>query len=253
MTKIYLANVGVNRSDEKRGMMNPLFEDNTFEFIPIKENKRVKGNIIPTYETLKAYNSDLPLANYLPEKIHNYYAHNDPEFITFTYGDMTKNSRSRNLLKIEKDDYLFFLVRLTPYRNNQYIKLEGNFYLIGFFQIEGIYKTEQKIEENSEKLKENAHYKKYITDYEEIDSSFIIKGDIKKSKRFKYPIRVDRSFCNKFLTDIDGREYKWKNDLKFDNQVIGSYTRTIRSILDSEKEPEKFQKFISYIEERSIY
>jgi len=249
MTKVYLANVGVNRSDEKRGMMSPLFQDNTFEFVPIKENKMIKGDDIPTYKMLKAYNSNSSLANYLPEKIHNYYAHNDPEFDTFTYGDVTKNSRSRNLLKIEKNDYLFFLARLTPYRNDKYIKSEGNFYLIGFFQIEGLYQTKQELEENEAKIKENAHYKKYILNYEEVGSFFIVKGDIKKSKRYKKPVRVDRTFCSNFLTDIYGRDYKWKDDSKFDNQVIGSYTRTIRSIVDSKRNPEKFQKFLSKLEE----
>jgi len=250
MTKIYLANVGVNRSDEKRGMMSPLFEDNTFEFIPIKENKEVKGKDIPKYKMLKSYNSNSSIADYLPEKIHDYYAHNDPEFVTFTYGDMTKNSRSRNLLQIEKDDYLFFLARLTPYSNGKYIKSKGNFYLIGYFQVEGLYKTEQELNENSEKIKENAHYKKYRLKYEEVGSLFIIKGEIKKSKRLKYPIRVDRVFCNNFLTDVYGRSFKWKNDSKFDNQVIGSYTRTIRPILDSEKDSKKFYEFLNYLENR---
>ena len=166
---------------------------------------------------------------------------------------MTTNSRSRNLLKIEKDDYLFFLARLTPYRNNKYIKSEGNFYLIGYFLIKGIYKTEKEIVENSEKVKENAHYKKYKLNFEEFESSFIIKGDIEKSRRYKYPIRVDRDFCNNFLTDSAGREYKWKSDSKFDNQVIGSYTRTVRSILDSKKDSEKFNAFLSYITERTNY
>ncbi len=251
MTKVYLANVGVNRSDEKRGMMSPLFQDNTFEFIPIKENKEIKGKDIPTYKMLKSYNSNSSLADYLPEKIHSYYAHNDPEFATFTYGDMIKNSRSRNLLQIEKDDYLFFLARLTPYRNDKYIKSEGNFYLIGYFQIEGLYKTKQELNENSEKIKENAHYKKYRLNFEKVESFFIIKGDIKRSKRFKYPVRVDRAFSNNFLTDVYGRAYKWKNDSKFDNQVIGSYTRTIRSVLDSEKNPEKFHGFYDFLKRRN--
>lgn len=248
MTKVYLANVGVNRSDEKRGMMSPLFQDNTFEFIPIKESKEVRGEKIPTYKILKAFNSNSSLADYLPEKIHSYYAHNDPEFDTFTYGDVIKNSRSRNLLKIEKDDYIFFLARLTPYKNGRYTKIEGNFYFIGFFQVEGLYQTKQELEENEEKIKENAHYKRYRLNFEKVGSFFILKGDIEKSKRFKHPIRVDRSFCDIFLTDVYGRAFKWKDDSKFDNQVIGSYTRTIRSVLDSERNPENFHKFFSYLE-----
>jgi len=112
-----------------------------------------------------------------------------------------------------------------------------------------LYQTKQELEENEEKIRGNAHYKKFCLNYEEAGSFFIVKGGTKKSKRYKNPVRVDRAFCNNFLTDIQGRAFNWKDESKFDNQVIGSYTRTIRSILDSERNPGKFQKFLSKLEE----
>ena len=250
MVKVFLANVGVNRSDEKRGMMSPLFPNNTFEFIPIKEENKIVGENIPTYLTIKAFNSNNSLARYLPEKVHKYRVHNDPEFVTFTYGDVTHNSRSYNLLKIQKNDYLFFLARLTPYRENLFHKSEGNFFLIGYFLIEGIYRTEQDIYDNVQKIQENAHYKRYQYNYEEIGSFLILKGDTNKSRRFIHPIRVDRSFCDNFLLDAQGRPYNWKENPKLENQRIGSYTRTIRAVLDSQVNLKKLQSFLNYIESK---
>lgn len=72
--------------------------------------------------------------NYIfTKKIHNYRVHNDPELETYTYGDLTTNIRSRNLLAIQKNDCLFFLAGLTPYRIGLFLKSEGNFFLIGYF------------------------------------------------------------------------------------------------------------------------
>lgn len=88
-----------------------------------------------------------------------------------------------------------------------------------------------------------------VNNFEEIGSFFIIKGDIKKSIRFKYPIKVDRDFCNEFSSNIEERTYDWKNDMKYDNQIIGSYTRTIRAILDSSETKEKFHSFLYLIKD----
>jgi len=250
MVKVYIANVGVNRSDEKRGMMSPLFNDGTFEFVPIKEAKKSITDDMPTYSSLKSFNSDNLLATYLPEKIHEYHAHNDPEFITFTYGDVTTNPRSYNLQKIEKGDYLFFLVRLTPYINNQFVRKEGGFYIIGYLVVEGVYSTEEELKENKEKIKRNNHFIKYQHNKDDLGSFLVIKGDMQKSKRFIKPIKVDRIFCDRFLLDSKGQPFNW-DEKKTENQIIGSYTRTIRANLDSEKYPEKTKQFLNFIEKQN--
>jgi len=250
MVKIYLANVGLNRSDEKRRMISPLLSDGTFEFIPIKESsKHISTNIL-TYKQIKAFNSDKTLAEYLPTKVQNYYAHNDPEFVNFTYGDLTKKGKSSNLLNVKKNDYLFFLARLTPYINNEFKKTKGGFYIIGYLFVEGLYRTENEIKENINKIKYNAHYLRFINKTEKIGDFFIIKGNASKSKRFIKPIEVNRQFCNKYFLDAQGNPISWNGKFKTDNQIIGSYTRTIRAILNSEKYPNKTMQFLNFIKNR---
>ncbi|MGC9777792.1 MAG: hypothetical protein HZR80_00955 [Candidatus Heimdallarchaeota archaeon] len=246
MVKIYIANVGVNRSDEKRGMMSPLFADGTFEFIPIKEANNSITDGMPTYSSLKSFNSDKLLTAYLPKKVHNYTSHNDPEFKTFTYGDVTTNPRSYNLKKVKKGDYLFFLARLTPYLNDRFIRNEGSFYIVGYFVVEGVYSTEKELKVNREKIKQNNHYIKYENNPNDLGSFLVIKGDIQQSKRFIKTIKVNRSFCDRFFLDSKGQSFNW-DDKKTENQIIGSYTRTIRAILDSEKYPKKTKKILNYI------
>ncbi|GAH85242.1 unnamed protein product, partial [marine sediment metagenome] len=111
-SQIFIANVGVNTS---YGIMSPIFEDSSFEFIPIKEEKSIIGPNILTYEDLKCFNSNDKLIKYLPERRHDIISkqrvHNDPEFDTFTYGDVIDSSKpkSSNLSLIKKGDYLFFI------------------------------------------------------------------------------------------------------------------------------------------------
>lgn len=46
ITKIFIANVGVNTNYEnKYGIKSPIFSNGTFEFIPIKESDKIKGEI----------------------------------------------------------------------------------------------------------------------------------------------------------------------------------------------------------------
>ena len=73
-----------------------------------------------------------------------------------------------------------------------------------------------------------------------------VKGDVKQSKRFIKPVRVSRSFCDRFFLDSKGQLFHW-HDKKTENQTIGSYTRTIRAILDAEKYPKRTVMFLEYI------
>ena len=116
--RVFIINVGVNASHG--GLKSPIFEDGTFEFVPIPELRESKHYhsypdcpLLPRYRDLPAYSGGT-LAKYIPQKYQNWKVHNDPEFKTFTYGDYpTTSPRAANLKKIKVGDYLFFLVRLT--------------------------------------------------------------------------------------------------------------------------------------------
>ena len=91
--KIYIANVGVNaKYEDTYGIKSPIFEDGTFEFIPIKESSEISGKHILRYRDLKCFNSNDKLIKFFPDKkreeLANHYVHNDPEFETSPYGDL---------------------------------------------------------------------------------------------------------------------------------------------------------------------
>src|SRR5262249_30565164 len=81
------------------GIQGPLFEDGTFEFICIPDNKRVS---VHTYGNMVGRNGT-PLVGYFPESrrktMTKQHVHVDPEFETFTYGDPTTPKRSLRRLQ----------------------------------------------------------------------------------------------------------------------------------------------------------
>jgi hypothetical protein len=101
MSRIFIINVGVNT--RHGALKSPLFEDGSFEFIPIPEDKECKYcELLPRYCELKPY-SNHNLLEIIPKKYHNLRVHNDPEFDTFTYGDYPIHfPRAANLKKIKK-------------------------------------------------------------------------------------------------------------------------------------------------------
>ena len=104
--KLYVANVGVNKTHAgARGLRSPVFPDRTFEFVPIKEESRFSQvNGIPSYGELPSWTGRTgSLAEFLPERVRPYRAHADPEFETFTYGDIL-SVRAANLAGVEPGD-----------------------------------------------------------------------------------------------------------------------------------------------------
>lgn len=111
------------------GIQGPIFEDGSFEYIPIPDMRgidtRTYGNTPGRYASV--------LADYFPErrrpKVSHQPIHLDPEFETFTYGDPT--SPKASLRTLQPGDFLAF-----------YSGLEGwdflcppALYLIGYFEI----------------------------------------------------------------------------------------------------------------------
>ena len=134
--RTYLANVGANSSH--RQLFSPLFEDGTFEFLPIPEGDRNLGNSphAVRYRELRSYyNPDHDLLRYVPQDIWDDACHNDPDFETFTYGDNGTNGRSSALTQLRKGDALLFLARLGHCTDGERTRHSG-FYLIGGFIVD---------------------------------------------------------------------------------------------------------------------
>lgn len=136
--------------------------------LPIKEESKITGKHILKYRDLKCFNSDDKLIKYFPknkrEELADYYAHNDPEFETFTYGDRIgpKDKRSSNLRNIKKGDYLFFIAILTEYREGYFLNGSAAFYFIGYLEVDKLIIEEKDILVNRDSISNNAHYRWYI-------------------------------------------------------------------------------------------
>ena len=83
--RLYLINVGANSSHGP--LFSPLFEDGTFELLPIPERdsnldssrQAVHYRDLPSY-----YQPGDRLLRYVPQAIWDVACHNDPEFESFT-------------------------------------------------------------------------------------------------------------------------------------------------------------------------
>jgi len=135
--RLYVANVGVNSSDARaRGLRSPVFPDGTFEFVPIKEAARfARAPGIQRYEDLPSWTGRYRnIGEILPTRVRAYRAHADPEFGTFTYGDVT-SPRASALRRIEPGDSLWFLARLWSHDGNGWTGRSA-FYFVGYLDVE---------------------------------------------------------------------------------------------------------------------
>ncbi len=109
---IFIINVGSNTSSP---LQSPLFDDGQFEFIPIPEHQPPDSNKFLTYADLRQFNhADEALLDLFPQPpiTPQTKVHNDPEFLTLTYGDNIKQQSNLACLKV--GHLLFFLARRVP-------------------------------------------------------------------------------------------------------------------------------------------
>jgi len=258
--KIYVANVGANSADaSKRGIKSPIFQNGTFEFIPIKEKATFSNEPeIPSYSEILCYNKIAKnLAYFLPRKIHSYKVHNDPDFKNFTYGDIL-SSRAGNLKYIQQNDQLWFLARLWDYDGINWTG-GSHFYFVGFFTVERNFLVSEGIKifdlpkRIQNRIRKNAHFRRQSIDGNREPFRVII-GNRKKSFRFKAALQITPTIAGylyggihdprrdiyrhgrKILINKNGKPRSFRN--------FGSVTRTIQAFLDSGN-----QDHLKYMEE----
>lgn len=254
--KVYVANVGVNSADaNSRGLKSPIFKDRTFEFIPIKEPKVAVAYSTITYESLKCSNNpQRPLSYYLPNKLHKYVVHNDPEFTTFTYGDVY-SSRAANLRFVKSGDILIFLARLYDHDEN-YFTGKSNFYFIGFLNVERHFEftkddwLDSSMKSDWSGLENNTHFYRFRNGYK--GDFRIIVGNSSTSARFRRALKITPDIVELlynakydsekdiFISNTDQKVIKNKsNDKPRRYSLFHSTTRSIQSYLDSTNSAEK--------------
>lgn len=220
--KAMLLRVGIDKGTD--GSLAPIFEDGSFEYIPISETDETSEN--------KTFNNTLgrkeeKFAYYLPEKIKNRKLHFDPEFETFTYGDT--GSKSNYLLKLNKGDLLVFYAGLKPYKNTNF---EEALYIIGYFTVKKVIDfsilSEGDIIEFSNLFSNNAHIKR-VSGCNEV---VIVWGNEKNSKLLDNAILISERKLNSI-----GRPYHAvSNEIEKSLGISGSIQRSIppRFIVDDD-------------------
>ena len=246
--RLYVVNVGVNMSDAgKRGLRSPVFPNGTFEFVPIKEEARFsQAEGIRSYSELPSWTGRArSLADFLPQRVRQYRAHVDPEFETFTYGDIL-SVRATNLAGIVRGDQLWFLARLWDHDGTRWTGGSG-FYFIALIEVEQNRFFAAGSRANGirpalrERIRNNAHYHRLLAG--DTAAFRVLCGKQAASWRFRRALKVTPKVAgvlfggsydesngvfrqgSKILTNKNGRPRR------FDR--FGSITRTIQCFLDS--------------------
>ncbi len=227
--RIYLANVGANTSAEHSGLISPLFDDGTFEFLPIPEGDRNLDRYANTvhYRDLRSRSEpNRDLLRYVPERLWNAACHNDPEFETLTYGD-TGKGRAANLNHMKIGDVLLFLARLVPRAAGK----ESGFYLVGGISVDSVAGnvTQPLTGQAAQRFARNAHVIRARCTG--IWDGFWVFGGSSRSRRFERAVPVTREICEQAFKDKDGKPWNWSRQTE--TATIGSYTRTCRCMLDT--------------------
>jgi len=188
--KALLMHVAADTSNKGTvGINGPIFNNNHFEFIPIRESKKTTTKESRTYESLKSRNQNFTkyISELVPSDIKNDLVHYDPNFDNFTYSDpyeTKKSKRGSQLRKLSPGDFIIFVASLAPfkkeiYKNSnrriirKYQKGRMKKCIIGYFEIVKILSLKKKTynkhkvignEKNISKymhqIKQNAHYKR---------------------------------------------------------------------------------------------
>lgn len=127
--KALLLRVGMDRG--ARGALGPIFDDGTFEYIPIPEREVTLDD--RTYVTLLGSHGR-PLADFLPRRLAGAHPHVDPDFQSVTYGDALLRKR-RQLSQVQPHDLLVFYCGLAPFPLEDRPRL----FIIGYFEVKKVH------------------------------------------------------------------------------------------------------------------
>ncbi len=182
MVKGILIRVGADKSN--LGVLGPIFDDGTFEFIPINE-KKVTEPDERRYSKMKGRYGGT-LADYIPKTFRDRIPHNDPEFITPSYGDPT--TKKRSLKKLEKDDYLFFNAGLRAHNTKKYPERAN--YIVGYFTVDRIVDFSEIKNKEIYSKEWNLLQNNFHVGYRKERDTFVVVGQKNKSALLSKAIRI---------------------------------------------------------------
>jgi hypothetical protein len=239
-----IINVGANT--KHRGLVSPLWEDETFFFMPIPEEGEVPDpskDLFPDCPNLPTFADFVrpqialkpEIALCVSEKYLTKRVHDDPEFETFTYGDNPEDigkGRAANLKKYlneDEGDLLFFFAGLTAIRNGK-LTSDYKFYFIGFFEISRILPkvTPTTPQDKLTLFRRNAHIRRGQADPGFFKNFWVWKGS-DNSQRFDKAVLFDQKLGAEILVSSSGVPYSWPES-KSPVQPLGQRTRASRRL-----------------------
>lgn len=241
-SRVFLANVGANTSHP---YSSPLFDDGTFELLPIPESPPVPGpNSITFAELIPWTDPTGSQKQWIPQRLWRVAAHADPDFRALTYGDNCERAPRAHALKaVLPGDVVMFIARLSraaPLKGSARLNpsasrpdaSDSGFFLVGFLHVDEVVANVSKPPAGrlSERFEANAHVRKGRNADRHWDGFWVFGGS-HQSRRFRRAVRFDRRLADLVLRDAGGRPLRWGGG-RSELQVIGSYTRTCRCIID---------------------
>lgn len=195
---LYLLRVGADLTKRSGGFHSPIFKDYTYLFIPIPDNEVIREKSIQYSEY--QWNNQFVLS-YIPKELHSKTIHNDPEFITCTYGSPKLNNSNNTeknynkLSNLKKNDLLVFY---AAFKCEVEESLSG-YYFFAYFIIENTInysKVNSLNEEQKVRIQNNHHYIHDWTD------QVIVIGNREKSRVFEKAVLLSSK-----QFDIKGTNY----------------------------------------------
>lgn len=167
--KMAMVRIGVDTGSG--GIHGPLFQDGSFEYIPIPDGFGIDPR---TYGATVGHNG-ARLVEYFPKsrwgKMEYQSIHVDPEFATFTYGDPT--APKAGLRRLEQGDLLVFYCGLGGWN----FRAEPALYLMGYFEVEAAgYAADYTTEQLNLLFGENFHVKHPSIFEAQKDRLVLVKG-----------------------------------------------------------------------------
>lgn len=232
--RIFIINVGANSEHPQQ---SPLFEDRTFEFVPIPgdyEEGLTYGDVPQFYYPNKPLLDRFGTPAVSPsDKVHN-----DPEFATFTYGDKIRKGALRQL---KQCDFLFYLARLVPYDEQLFDTDGAIFALIGYIEIGERLDDPNAPMFTSPAFYRNAHVRRWKYDRASFDDFVVFKGST-NSRRFRYAVPFDREFVE-HIPILTAERNAWQWGRTSEVGEIAWYTRTARLHINPSTDAVRAERF----------
>jgi hypothetical protein len=213
----YFLRVGVDSTslNGTGGFHAPIFEDNTFEFIPVPASIKGRSNSGDREYCRRNFGyelnfgntcdrTELPFVEYSKKErsrrlLSDLQIHVDPDFKNATYGDIVKRGRwiekARKLEYLRNGDLLVFCSALDPWSKG---KQKKGLYIIGFFEVSKVYIFSEKSKTEARKMfralnninphTTNTNESNMSDEYR--DHLVVVRGKRKKSSLLKEPVLI---------------------------------------------------------------